>query len=410
MITNQRDMRLDLFRGLGLLVIYSNHIAEVSNRPLLMIFSWRLLGVSDAAELFIFISGFVAGLVYYKTYLSGGFLACQKKALYRSFQLYLANLLTLILVLLIVRFFYLHDHPFLQSIGLEGYFVHPRAAFKDFLLLDEVPGVFDVLYLYVFFILALPVMLYLLHRSQLAGFLVSLAIYIVAFTNPQFKPFGHFKIWSFDLDPMAWQFLFFVGLSLGMRKRVGTLRIPQSRALTGSAMALLLVVLVLKLATLEIGANRLGLGWLAPYKLWLLPLSGKLKLEPLRLLHFAALAYLAWRLVPMQSWLVRTLPARLIINCGKNSLKIFCLGIFLSYLVSLTFDTIRMSVTLHLTIVASGWMTMLASGWGLEWLKRRQWRRTPGSILPPLPESTPQKTFKTLSRKCYLLAVGLFLE
>ena len=48
-----RDLRLDFFRGLALLCIFIDHIPE--NR--IADFTIRVIGLSDASELFIFISG-----------------------------------------------------------------------------------------------------------------------------------------------------------------------------------------------------------------------------------------------------------------------------------------------------------------------------------------------------------------
>ena len=56
----ERDLRLDLFRGLALWLIFLDHIP--SN-----VVSWitiRSFGFSDATEIFIFISGYTAAFVY----------------------------------------------------------------------------------------------------------------------------------------------------------------------------------------------------------------------------------------------------------------------------------------------------------------------------------------------------------
>src|SRR5688572_12719602 len=56
----ERDLRLDLFRGLALWLIFLDHIP--SN-----VVSWitiRNYGFSDATEIFVFISGYTAAFVY----------------------------------------------------------------------------------------------------------------------------------------------------------------------------------------------------------------------------------------------------------------------------------------------------------------------------------------------------------
>lgn len=56
----ERDLRLDLLRGLGLWMIFLDHIPDD-------VVSWLTLrnyGSSDAAEFFVFISGYLLGFIY----------------------------------------------------------------------------------------------------------------------------------------------------------------------------------------------------------------------------------------------------------------------------------------------------------------------------------------------------------
>ena len=55
-----RDLRLDFFRGVALIFIFIDHIPE----NILSYFTLEAFGFFDAAEVFIFISGFTAALVY----------------------------------------------------------------------------------------------------------------------------------------------------------------------------------------------------------------------------------------------------------------------------------------------------------------------------------------------------------
>src|ERR1700751_743857 len=59
-----RDLRLDLFRGFANWQVFINHIPN-------NIFNWvttLYYGFSDAADLFVFISGFTASFVYARNY------------------------------------------------------------------------------------------------------------------------------------------------------------------------------------------------------------------------------------------------------------------------------------------------------------------------------------------------------
>jgi len=81
--TQQRDLRLDLFRGLALWLIFLDHIP--SN-----LVSWitiRNYGFSDATEIFIFISGYTAAFVYGKVMLERGFVISSARILRRAWQM-----------------------------------------------------------------------------------------------------------------------------------------------------------------------------------------------------------------------------------------------------------------------------------------------------------------------------------
>ena len=55
-----RDARLDMFRGLALIMIFVNHVPGTIYET----YTSRNFGFSDAAEAFVFMSGMAAGLAY----------------------------------------------------------------------------------------------------------------------------------------------------------------------------------------------------------------------------------------------------------------------------------------------------------------------------------------------------------
>ena len=65
----ERELRLDLFRGLALWLIFVDHLPP-------NLFTWltiRNYGFSDATEIFIFISGYTAAFVYGRAMTDRGF-------------------------------------------------------------------------------------------------------------------------------------------------------------------------------------------------------------------------------------------------------------------------------------------------------------------------------------------------
>src|SRR5258708_39570436 len=72
----ERDLRLDLFRGLGLCMIFLDHIPD----DVVAWLTLRNYAFSDAAEFFVFISGYLAGFIYRPIIAAGNFVACSQPA------------------------------------------------------------------------------------------------------------------------------------------------------------------------------------------------------------------------------------------------------------------------------------------------------------------------------------------
>src|SRR6266403_1339431 len=88
-----RDLRLDLFRGIALFLIFIDHIPG----NVLSQFTLRSVGFSDAAEIFIGISGYTAVLVYGRRMLERGMFIGTAKILHRVWQLYVAHIFILVI-------------------------------------------------------------------------------------------------------------------------------------------------------------------------------------------------------------------------------------------------------------------------------------------------------------------------
>src|SRR5690349_17754858 len=84
----ERDLRLDVFRGLALWLIFLDHIP--SNAV-----SWVTIrndGFSDATEIFVFISGFTAAFVYGRAMREHGFVVAGARVMKRAWQIYIAHI------------------------------------------------------------------------------------------------------------------------------------------------------------------------------------------------------------------------------------------------------------------------------------------------------------------------------
>src|SRR3569623_2463832 len=86
-VTTERDLRLDLFRGLALWLIFLDHVPN----NILAWFTIRNYGFSDATEIFIFISGYTAAFVYGRAMVDSGFVVATARILRRVWQIYVAH-------------------------------------------------------------------------------------------------------------------------------------------------------------------------------------------------------------------------------------------------------------------------------------------------------------------------------
>ena len=81
-----RDARIDLFRGMANWFIFLDHIPD----DVVNLITIRNYGFSGAADLFIFISGYAASIVYAKMTLERGFIVGATRIVKRVWQLYIA--------------------------------------------------------------------------------------------------------------------------------------------------------------------------------------------------------------------------------------------------------------------------------------------------------------------------------
>jgi hypothetical protein len=82
-----RDFRIDLFRGLSLWWIFLDH------------FTLKNFGFSDAAEILVFLSGLASGSVYGSVARQSGLGAASLRGLRRAFEIYLAYIVTIVVLL-----------------------------------------------------------------------------------------------------------------------------------------------------------------------------------------------------------------------------------------------------------------------------------------------------------------------
>src|SRR6195256_2556477 len=150
-VTTGRDLRLDLFRGIALWLIYLDHIP--SN-----VVSWitiRNYGFSDATEIFIFISGYTAAFVYGRAMLERGFLISGARILRRSWQIYVAHIFLFAIYMAEISYVATSfENPlYAEEMNILDFLKNPDQTIIQALLLMFKPANMDVLPLYIVLLL-----------------------------------------------------------------------------------------------------------------------------------------------------------------------------------------------------------------------------------------------------------------
>src|SRR5947199_9180677 len=137
-----RDLRLDLFRGVANWAIYLDHIPD-------NVVNWittRNYGFSDAADLFVFISGYTASFVYARMMLDRGFIVGATRLFKRVWQLYVAHIILFVIYIVSIGYvaYRFKDADIVNEFNVAGLVENPIDQLRQGLVLK-----FKTLYLVV---------------------------------------------------------------------------------------------------------------------------------------------------------------------------------------------------------------------------------------------------------------------
>src|SRR6266852_2428970 len=371
----QRDLRLDLFRGLALWLIFIDHIP--SN-----IVNWvtiRNYGFSDATEIFVFISGYTAAFVYGRAMREHGAVVAGARILKRAWQVYVAHIFLFAIytaeISYVSRSF---ENPLYgEEMGIFDFLQQPDVTLVQAMLLKFKPANMDVLPLYIVLLAWFPPLLWLLLRAPAVALGASVLLYTLTLHfewNIPAYPNGN---WVFN--PFAWQMLFVFGAwcALGGAKQISAVVLSPITAAV--ATVFLAFAFFIVLTWYMPGLNALVPQWLED---WMYPID-KTNLGLLRLVHFLSLAVLTVRLVPLDWPLLRSRWLHPAIVCGQHSLEIFCLGVFLSFAAHFAMVEINQDVGMQIAMSLLGIVIMVATAALISWYKGIEGRSPRSRPGPP---------------------------
>ncbi len=318
-----RRLEIDAVRGLMLVWMVLTHLPTFlppyTNQP---------FGFVSASEGFIFLSALFTGRIYFRLAEREGYPAMRAKLLLRTLRLYGYHALLLAFVFLVaVPIAARGNHPQLHNL-LDFYFAAgPKQAITEAFLLIYQPPLLDILPMYILFLLFTPLALTISRRFGWSAILAgSATLWSLAhlglreaehnFVNSVLRihiPIN--EMGSFDL--WAWQFLWILGLWLGVRWAQGNLPVEKwAQRVVIPAAIVVAVLLPFRYAVgrgIELGAFE--------------PLFDKWHFGAVRLINFAAAAAL---LIRFQQ-ILKPLAVRPLVLLGQASLQVFCVHLLFTF-------------------------------------------------------------------------------
>ncbi|HVF18574.1 MAG TPA: OpgC domain-containing protein [Steroidobacteraceae bacterium] len=363
-----RDARIDIVRGAGVLMIALDHLAGTIDRIApagftVPFITWSRIGWSSAAEFFVFFSGYLIGLVYSSTLEARGPAMLQARAIHRSWQIYAANVLTALVVLLLLYATPIGSTQLVDSANFSRLLAGDGSGWVSFLTLQQAPMFFEILQLYVLLILIAPVVLLIARANVLVALAGSIAVWLAVQVNPGITISG----WTFN--PFAWQLVFVLGMLFSTTRAFEKIEAAVPRAtLLVSCAAFICVAGLIKV----IDKGGIALPLLGQIDV---PGIDKQTLGPLRLTHFMLSVVLIMQLLPRSGRHLASLPARSVAGIGQYSLECFCMSTILVYTCSgLLVSTA--SVTTASVLVSGIVLVLLLCLFAafMAWIRNEPWR------------------------------------
>lgn len=325
-VPSGRDPRLDVFRGLCLVMIFINHVPGNFYED----YTSRNFGFSDAAEGFVLMSGIAAGLAYSPDFrsLSMRLWTGLGRVWKRVWTLYLVHIMTSLAALAAVSAvaLWLGNSESLFENQMKWVWLDPLRTVIGLVTLGHQFGYVNILPLYLVLLAVSPLMLFLAWRRPLWLLAGSVALWAAAgqwrLSLPNYPTEGG---WFFN--PLTWQVIFVTGLLTGVALRDGRRFVPVRRWLQLATGALILFSLV----STQVTAVSKGMGytlWLAKETLhlpWFLTSFDKTFVTAPRLLHILALAYFLSTFPIVRRACASRLAAPFEL-LGRQALPVFALG------------------------------------------------------------------------------------
>jgi hypothetical protein len=363
---HKRDLRLDLIRGLAVIAMIVDHIG--GERSWLYALTGGDAFFVSAAEVFVFISGLLMGIIYAGVIARQGLGAALWKSLHRVWTLYLLTVtLTLTFMALSAQ---LH-----LSWGVDV----TEATWPDFIVsiltLHRTFYLTDILLLYTLLVLvAVPVLVLLACGRTLFVLAGSWGLWTFWQFVPQHAQFPWYIADNSIFNFPAWQVLFVTAMAIGYHRQHLELRwarIPERLVLVISGAVVATTIALYVVFVLPASIPSAGL---------VDQLFGKVDLRIGRLLVFAGFATFAFGLVTLMWMPIRRGFGWLLLPLGQDALSAYILHLFVVALavkvkpsiLGATPASATQNTLFQIAGIAFVWMAIIVRPMVMTWLHTRR--------------------------------------
>ncbi|MEL6639911.1 MAG: OpgC domain-containing protein [Pseudomonadota bacterium] len=383
-----RDPRLDFYRGIAMLIIFTSHA------PNNFWGDWipGRFGFSDATEIFVFCSGMASAIAFGTSYDRRGWLLGTARVLYRCWQVYWAHigLFFALLLMLIALDSFGFEKLYVNSLALQVFLNNTAEGVFGLMTLTYVPNYFDILPMYIAILMMMPIIMALAKvRVELVfafmaivwfmgqtRLLQSLGLERLVVGLP--ASFTNDRQWFFN--PFAWQLVFFSGFAL-VRGWIPTP--PVNKYLVTLATIMTLGFVTLSHVAIREWGFTWAQDWRAANAMWIT----KTDVGLVRFIQFLGVAYLAYAvageggrhlIVQGKSALgkVAKFLVMILTKVGQQSLAVFIVSMILSIFVGFALD---LTGDGHVPVALAnllGWAFLVGVAYTAAWFKSQPWRKS----------------------------------
>jgi hypothetical protein len=358
------DLRLCLLLGIAAWFLFLDHVPHNAVSLLTM----RNFGFSGATDLFVFVGGYTAAILYGRMMLERGFVVTATRIFKRLWQLYAAYIVLFVIYINLIGYVARQSAApaLIGEFNVTGIVDHTIRTLVHGLLLRAKPLNLDVLQLFIVLMAVFPFVLFGMVRRPNVTAAASIGLYLAA---RQFDwNLSAFPDGRWYLNPFCWQLLFVLGawFALSPATQVRAVRALQELpALRVVAWVYLLLALAVTVA------GKFPQAVIVPDLLRGVFPPDKENLAPHRVVHFLALAFLFAYMVPRDWSGFRWQMLQPVIKCGQEWLPVFCAGVFLSFAGHLVLITGPDSLAMHVLVSLVGILIMIGVAYYVSWSKRQ---------------------------------------